>query len=63
MILNSLAVLGFIHCELDIVMYMRIDYNEQFVHITGNDNTDGLLLNVNLKHSPLADSLHTDRAC
>ena len=42
---------------------MRIDCNEQFVHITGNDNTDGLLLIVDLKRCPLADSLHTDRAC
>ena len=63
MILISLAVLGFIHRELDIVMYMRIDYNEQFVHITGNDNTDGLLLIADLKQCPLVDSLHTDRAC
>ena len=42
---------------------MRIDCNEQFVHITGNDNTDGLLLIVDLKQCPLVDSLHTDRAC
>ena len=42
---------------------MRIYYNEQFVHITGNDNTDGLLLIVDLKHFQLVDSLHTDRAC